>query len=59
MKKILLTNRVDPSVKDALRRHSQLLNVPMNKLVEQSIMEHIVKTKPELQVKIWHEFGSK
>ena len=59
MKKILMQNRIDPSVKEALRRHSQLTDVPMNKLVEQSIMELITKNSLEVKSKLWQEMGSR
>ena len=58
MKKTLLQNRIDASIKDKFQRYSQLVGVPMNALIEQFIMECINKKQPQLKVKIWNEMGS-
>ena len=58
MKKTLLQNRIDASIKDKFQRYSKLVGVPMNALIEQFIMECINKKQPQLKVKIWNEMGS-
>lgn len=57
MEKILMQNRIDPEVKQALVRYSQLLGVPMNRIIEHIVMDHIAKRKPDLKIKLLKEIG--
>ena len=57
MKKIMMQSRIDPEVKNALVRYSQLLGVPMNRILEHIVMDHIAKKQPQLKIKLLKEIG--
>ena len=56
MKRILLQNRIDPSIKEKFHRYSQLVGIPMNRLIEGFILSGIEKGKLGLRGRLWSEF---
>ena len=58
MKRTLLQNRIDPSVKEQFHRYSQLVGIPMNKLIEGFILDGIENGRLGLKTKLWSEFSS-
>lgn len=57
-RKILLQNRIDPNIKQEFSRYSKLVNVPMNKLIEDFIIKGIEVGKLGLKQKIWNDLSS-
>lgn len=56
MKKILLQNKIDPKIKSDFYRYSQLIGVPMNRLIEEFIVDSMERGRLQLKVNLWDEF---
>ena len=56
MKKILLQNKIDPKIKGDFYRYSQLIGVPMNKLIEEFIVDSMERGRLQLKINLWDEF---
>ena len=56
--KTLLQNRIDPKIKQQFSRYSKLVDIPMNRLIEDFIVKGMETGKLGLKQRLWNDLST-